>query len=64
MNLRDAIKNSCNHYFYEAIQHFTLKEWVNEAKTFQFGKVTGIDLFNEKKGIVPTREFLNKKYRF
>ena len=62
MNLREAMKNSCNHYFYEAIQYFSFEEWVKEAQKFQFGKSTDIDLFNEKKGLIPNRDFLNNKY--
>ena len=62
VDLSDAIKYSCNIYFYNAIQKFNLNEWAEMSNRFGFGMRTGIDLQNESIGIIPTREYMNKKY--
>ncbi len=62
VDLSDAIKYSCNIYFYNVIQKFNLNEWAEMSNRFGFGMDTGIDLQNESIGIIPTREYMNKKY--
>lgn len=52
--IEDAIKNSCNVFFYQlglkaGVQHISLY-----AEKFGFGKPTGIDLPGEAGGLVPT----------
>ena len=62
VNLNDAIKYSCNIYFYKAIQEFKLSEWYEMAERFGFNSKTNIDLPNEFKGIVPDKKYMNDKY--
>lgn len=57
-----AIEQSCNVYFYTKGLEVGLESWSNFAKAFQFGKATGIDLPNESAGLVPDREYFDKKY--
>ncbi len=62
MNLKDAIKYSCNIYFYQLIQYYDVDEWASYMNDFGFGEKTGIDLKFEKMGIIPTHKYLNDKY--
>ena len=57
-----CIRDRCNIYFYHLIQKIKLGVWVDYAKQFRFGLETGVDLFGEKKGNLPDRSYLNKKY--
>jgi len=63
VNLKQAIKGSCNIYFYNLMQNLSFNLWHDEALKFGFGKITDIDLPNEKTGIVPNKDYMNKKYR-
>ncbi|MFC1746777.1 penicillin-binding protein 2 [Candidatus Neomarinimicrobiota bacterium] len=62
LNLEDAIRVSCNIYFYNLIQEVTFTKWSEMARLFGFGKITGIDLPSEDVGIVPDRAYMNDKY--
>ena len=77
-DLRGAIANSCNPYFREAFRrmiaqgkgsdpytdaHIGLAEWNKYMKSFGFGSKLGIDLPNEKGGLVPTPEFYDRAYK-
>ena len=64
LNLKDALINSCNVYFYEAVETLSFDELIQISKEFNFGQPLGVDLPNEKKGLIPTRVYMNKKYRF
>ncbi len=62
LNMKEAIKHSCNVYFYTLIQKMKFKDWAKIVESFGFGSKTGIDLPNEKSGLVPNKEYMNKKY--
>ena len=62
VNLEKAIIQSCNIYFYHLVQKLSLDDWGKMAYDFGFGKITGVDLFGEKAGNIPSRSYLNKKY--
>jgi len=62
VNLNKAIAQSCNIYFYETVQLISLKNWTDTAKNFGFNALTGIDLPNEKDGLIPDKEFYIKNY--
>ena len=62
LDLYNAIVHSCNIYFYHLIQQVSFSSWIEYAKKFGFGEITGLDLFGEEKGIIPNREYLNDKY--
>ena len=59
VDLNDAIKKSCNIYFYNLIQKIDFDLWSDEVNKFGFGSKTGIDLISEKEGLVPNRLFMN-----
>jgi len=45
------------------MQKIDFSDWSDEAKKFGFGSITGIDLPEEKGGLVPDREYMNGRYR-
>ena len=75
--VRDAIKMSCNPYFYRVFQRevqqvnprtgkidskFGLALWTAAMKRMGFGVITDIDLPNVRKGSIPDTNFYNKWY--
>ncbi len=53
MNLVEAIRNSCNIYFYSLGQRMGIVPIAAYARTLGFGRKTGIDIPGEKEGLVP-----------
>ena len=62
VNLDQAITQSCNIFFYQAVQRISLNRFINLCRNFGFGRKTGIDLPNELAGLLPTRDYMNKRY--
>lgn len=77
-DLRGAIANSCNPYFHNVLRRMVnkgvsndpfedtrigLAEWNQHIKSFGFGSPLGIDLPNEKGGLIPTPEYYDRAYR-
>ena len=57
MSLKNAIKQSCDTYFYEAARLLGVDRLNETAKKFGLGnKVLG-DYFNEKKGVIPSTKW-------
>ena len=55
MNLREAMKQSCDTYFYEVARKLGVDKLSETAKKFGLGKKVFGDLFNiEKKGLIPS----------
>ncbi|MFZ1808461.1 MAG: penicillin-binding protein 2 [Cyclobacteriaceae bacterium] len=76
-DLRGAIANSCNPYFHSVLRRMLnkgvsedpyedtrigLDEWSKHIKSFGFGGTLGIDLPNEKSGLVPNSAYYDKAY--
>jgi penicillin-binding protein 2 len=76
-DLRGAITNSCNPYFWNALKKMLnkgkstnpfddtrigLEEWDRHISSFGFGKPLGIDLPNEKGGLVPSPAYYDRAY--
>jgi penicillin-binding protein 2 len=53
MNLVNAIKNSCNIYFYQVGKSMGIEEIAKYARMLGLGAPTGVDLPGEKEGLVP-----------
>ncbi|OQX95542.1 penicillin-binding protein 2 [candidate division KSB1 bacterium 4572_119] len=62
LDLLGAIEQSCNVYFYTLGLKTGQDIWAEYSKKFLFDKPTGIDLMAENSGLVPDREYLDKKY--
>lgn len=62
VNLQDALRVSCNIYFYKLIQQIGFEAWVEMSKMLGFGAPSGIDLPQESLGLVPTPEYMDRKY--
>ena len=57
MDLDDAIKNSCNIYFYSLGRKMGIEDIARAASLLGLGRKTGIDLVGEKDGLVPDEEW-------
>lgn len=60
--LLDAIVYSCDVYFYQLGRYLGIDIIAKTLSDVGFGKQTGIDLPQEKIGIVPNRTWMEKKY--
>ena len=54
VNLRTAMAQSCNVYFFDAARRMGIEPLVNWSDQLEFGRATGIDLPYERTGSVPT----------
>jgi penicillin-binding protein 2 len=76
-DLRGAITNSCNPYFHNVLRRMLnqgkindpfkdtrigLAEWDKHINSFGFGSRLGIDLPNEKDGLIPTPAYYDRAY--
>ena len=57
MSLKNAIKQSCDTYFYEAARLLGVDRLNVTAKKFGLGNVVLGEYFNEKKGVVPSTKW-------
>jgi penicillin-binding protein 2 len=59
-NMRDALKNSCDVYFYSVAARIGPDRIANAAHAFGFGQIFDIGIPGQKKGIVPSTEWVKK----
>ncbi len=57
MRLREAIKESCDVYFYHLGQKLGISRIAHYARLFGLGSPTGIEILGEKRGLVPDPEW-------
>jgi penicillin-binding protein 2 len=57
VELGDAIEQSCDVYFYELAHRLGINRMHDYLREFGFGDKTGIDLFGERSGLLPSREW-------
>ncbi len=57
VNMHDAIRQSCDVYFYDVARKAGIDRIAGFAKRFGLGAKTGIDLPGEKAGTIPTRDW-------
>ena len=76
-NVDIAIKQSCNPYFYQVMAAAVLRkqapnkyddtriglgQWQKMVKSFGLGEKLGVDMAQEKRGLIPSPEFYDKKF--
>jgi len=57
MNLRDAITQSCDVYFYDLAYQLGIDRLHDSLSEFGFGTRTGVDIAGERGGLMPSREW-------
>ncbi len=62
LNMRQAIAESCDVYFYRAAEHMGIDRMSEFMKTFGYGSPTGIDIPGEKAGLYASPEW--KRHAF
>lgn len=63
INLKRALAESCDVYFYQLGQELHVDTLASYANSLGLGKKTGINLEHEKSGLIPTAAWKLKKYR-
>ncbi len=61
-NIVDALRDSCDVYFYEVGQKVGIDNLIKWGKVFGIGELTGIDLPGELSGTAAGREWKEKKF--
>ena len=62
LNLKQALQHSCDIYFYEVARQTGVDKIIEVAERLGFGAKTGIDLFGEKEGLLPSRAWKEGKF--
>ncbi|NTW57185.1 MAG: penicillin-binding protein 2 [Chlorobiaceae bacterium] len=62
VDMQEAISVSSNVYFYGLIFNIGFDNWTKYGRMYGFGQKTGIDLPNERAGILPSTEYYDKRY--
>jgi penicillin-binding protein 2 len=62
MDLCNALKFSCDCYFFETAKKLGIDTIVKYAKKFGFGTETGVELLNENIGLLPTKKWKILRY--
>jgi penicillin-binding protein 2 len=62
LNVVHAIEKSCNTFFFSLILKNGFERWTKYGRVFGFGAKTGIDIYEESSGILPSVEYYNKIY--
>src|SRR5437764_5000372 len=57
LHIRDAIKKSCDVFFYETARRIGIERLADMAKRMGFGAPLGLDIPGERGGLIPTREW-------
>jgi penicillin-binding protein 2 len=63
VDLRAAIAESCDVYFYDLAYRLDVDRMHDFLEPFGFGKPTGIDIAGERSGILPSREWKRKRFK-
>jgi penicillin-binding protein 2 len=63
VDLRRSVIVSCNTYYYQLGNDMGIDAIHDFMKPFGFGEKTGIDLENEKTGVLPSKEWKRKRFK-
>ncbi|MBE0645113.1 MAG: penicillin-binding protein 2 [Bacteroidetes bacterium] len=62
INVVSAIEHSCNVFFYKLIFKLGFDNLQKYGHLFHIGRLTGMDISNENTGLLPSREYYDKRY--
>ncbi len=62
VDMRYAITQSCDIYFYNLAWRLGINKLAKYGRLFGLGEFSGIDLPNERKGVMPTTDFFDRRY--
>ncbi len=62
LTMIDAIAASCDVYFYQLGKEMGLKHWADYSRACGFGTPTGIDLDDEAAGLVPDKQYYDRRH--
>jgi penicillin-binding protein 2 len=63
MNVHDALVNSCDVFFYEVGERLGIDSIARYAREFGLGAPTGIEIGNERAGIIPDSEWKKRVFK-
>lgn len=63
VNLVEAIRDSCDVYFYDIAKRVGIDNISAMAKRMGFGSKTGLELKDERAGLMPTKDWKKEKYK-
>jgi penicillin-binding protein 2 len=63
VNLKRALSESCDVYFYQVGQRLGVNRLANYATRLGLGRKTGVEMEHEKSGLIPTSDWKMKKYK-
>ncbi|MDD5285535.1 MAG: penicillin-binding protein 2 [Desulfuromonadaceae bacterium] len=61
-NLKKSLRESCDVYYYQLGEKLGVDKIASAAKAFMLGAPMGVELQNEKAGLIPTAEWKQKRY--
>ncbi len=61
VNLVKSIEESCNTYYYLLFLKMGYPVWYKYMRMFGFGQRTGIDIYEEKSGLLPDSNYYNRR---
>lgn len=63
VDLATSLKQSCDIYYYDLAFRLGINNISEFGKKFNFGQYTGVDLFEESRAIMPSREWKRGRFR-
>ncbi|MBQ2946057.1 MAG: hypothetical protein IJD95_05795 [Clostridia bacterium] len=61
LNMKSAIRNSCNSYFFDIIRQLGLSTHNRYSAMFGFGQLTGVELMGESRGYYLSKELFDQR---
>lgn len=63
VNLNLSLRQSCDIYYYDLAYRIGINDISDFGKRFGFGNYTGIDLYEESRAIMPSREWKRNRFK-